>query len=105
MTRIIRLRKECPEIGWGQWKILPTRTPSVLAIAYQLEGSTLVCVHNFDGVATEISLRLDVDASSLTNLMLDEDIYPDARGRYGITLEAFGYGWCRAGPAREALRP
>ena len=24
-TRMIRLRKECPEIGWGAWRILPTR--------------------------------------------------------------------------------
>jgi maltose alpha-D-glucosyltransferase/alpha-amylase len=27
--RTIRMRKECPEIGWGDWKILPTGTEQV----------------------------------------------------------------------------
>ena len=36
MTRLIRLRKECPEIGWGDWKILATRSPHVLALRYRL---------------------------------------------------------------------
>src|SRR3712207_6749471 len=31
MERMIRARKECPEIGWGAWQILETSSPQVLA--------------------------------------------------------------------------
>ncbi|MDQ3277734.1 MAG: alpha-amylase family protein, partial [Bacteroidota bacterium] len=34
MTALIRLRKECPEIGWGQWQIVNTKNPVVLGICY-----------------------------------------------------------------------
>ena len=31
--RIIRMRKEVPEIGWGDFQIIPMRDPSVLVDA------------------------------------------------------------------------
>jgi len=30
MIELIRIRKECPEIGAGEWQILPTRSRQVL---------------------------------------------------------------------------
>ena len=48
MIRMIRLRKQCPEIGWGDWQILKTDSPSVLVMRYDWRGNSLVIVHNFD---------------------------------------------------------
>jgi maltose alpha-D-glucosyltransferase/alpha-amylase len=45
---MIRLRKECPEIGWGDWQILGTGSAHALALEYQWRGNALVIVHNFD---------------------------------------------------------
>ena len=45
-SRLIRIRKECPEIGWGTWDIVPTRPPNTLAIQYLWRNTSLVCVHN-----------------------------------------------------------
>ena len=36
MERIIRMRKEVPEIGWGDFSFLPLRTPGVLAMQYDM---------------------------------------------------------------------
>ncbi|MGH7464003.1 MAG: alpha-amylase family protein, partial [Longimicrobiales bacterium] len=44
---MIRVRKECPEIGWGDWHILPTGSAHVLAMRYDWRGNSLVIVHNF----------------------------------------------------------
>ena len=46
MERMIRMRKEAPEIGWGEFSILPTRTPEVLAIRYDWRNNSIVVVHN-----------------------------------------------------------
>ena len=45
--RIIRTRKECPEISWGDWQILRSGTEQVLAMRYDWEGQTAVFLHNF----------------------------------------------------------
>src|SRR4029079_15006852 len=58
MTGMIRLRKQCPEIGWGDWRIVPTGSRSVLAIAYTWRGNTIVTVHNLAQEAREARLRL-----------------------------------------------
>ena len=34
--RIIRMRKEVPEIGWGDFKVIATRDPAVLVDALRL---------------------------------------------------------------------
>ena len=41
------MRKECPEIGWGDWKILKTGADGVLAIQYSWKGSRVTTIHNF----------------------------------------------------------
>jgi maltose alpha-D-glucosyltransferase/alpha-amylase len=45
--RMIRLRKACPETGWGNWTILETGSSQVLAIKYEWQGQILVTIHNF----------------------------------------------------------
>src|SRR6195256_6071080 len=39
--RIIRMRKEVPEIGWGDFKILATRDASVLAVQYEWRNNSV----------------------------------------------------------------
>ena len=57
MTRLIRLRIECPEIGWGDWKLVATRSPHVLALLYRWRGTAVLCLHNFDEQPHEVTLR------------------------------------------------
>ncbi|MCU1278335.1 MAG: trehalose synthase [bacterium] len=92
--RIIRMRKECPEIGWGDFQIVHTGAPSVLALRYQWRNNALYAVHNLAGEAVEITLR---EPDCLQNLLSFDDSKPGRGGRHQITLEPYGYRWFRVG--------
>jgi maltose alpha-D-glucosyltransferase / alpha-amylase len=104
MTALMRIRKECPEIGWGQWEILDTGLTQVLCMHYEWEGSALILLHNFDEKAHEVHLKLKkyVD-KSLMNLMEQSQSVADEKGLHRITLEAYGYRWLRVNDLRHKL--
>ncbi|MGH7846508.1 MAG: alpha-amylase family protein [Candidatus Binatia bacterium] len=102
---MIRLRKECPEIGWGDWKILKTGSPSVLALRYDWRGNSLVIMHNFAEKAYEARIKLDVQGGEkLVNLMVKDESIADESGAHKIALEAYGYRWYRVGSLNHILR-
>src|SRR5690606_11478143 len=104
MTTLIRLRQECTEIGWGQWQILKTGNPCVLAMHYHWHGSSLVILHNFSEKAHEIELDLKRGKECrLVNLLAANESEADEKGRHRITLEAYGYRWYRAGDLSHLL--
>ena len=45
--RMIRMRKECPEISWGDFVVLRTDVQEVLAIRYDWRETAMVTLHNF----------------------------------------------------------
>jgi len=68
MERAIRMRKECPEFGWGEWRILETGDPTVFAHACQWLDGHVIAVHNFSDEARTITLKFkDLDASANAN--------------------------------------
>jgi maltose alpha-D-glucosyltransferase/alpha-amylase len=97
MERIIRMRKEVPEIGWGDFTFLPTGTPEVFAILYSWRNNSVVCVHNLCGEPRDISLSVNKDdhACELTNLLSHDHSQPDSKGRHTMLLEPYGYRWYR----------
>jgi maltose alpha-D-glucosyltransferase/alpha-amylase len=103
-VRMIRVRKECPEIGWGTWGILPTRSPHILAICYEWRGNAVVVLHNFSSRPQEARLRVNAPRGrDLTNLLVNEEIHADKSGVHHIALEAQGYRWYRVGGLSYAL--
>ncbi|RYZ50053.1 MAG: trehalose synthase, partial [Chitinophagaceae bacterium] len=56
MTALIRLRKECPEIGWGNWQLVATKELSVLGICYRWEDRFVLAFHNFSDKPVEIRI-------------------------------------------------
>ena len=97
-AQMIRLRKECPEIGWGDWKILKTGCPSVLAIRYDWRGSSLLVVHNFSDKPQEIRVKPGVEGGeTLVNLLASHDSHAQGNGFHRLSLEAYGYRWYRVG--------
>jgi maltose alpha-D-glucosyltransferase/alpha-amylase len=98
MERMIRMRKEAPEIGWGQFSILQTRTPEVLAIRYDWRNNSVLVVHNFSATPREVRLELGAeDSGCLVNLLSRENSDPDASGQHCLILEPYGYRWFRIG--------
>jgi maltose alpha-D-glucosyltransferase/alpha-amylase len=98
MERMIRMRKEAPEIGWGEFSILQTRTPEVLAIRYDWRNNSVIVVHNFSAIPREIWLKVGTeDSGCLVNLLSEENSRPDASGEHCLLLEPYGYRWFRVG--------
>ncbi|MDB5595573.1 MAG: trehalose synthase [Hyphomicrobiales bacterium] len=100
MERIIRMRKEVPEIGWGDFAIVETTDPSVFVIRYDWRDNTVLFVHNLSEDAQEVTFGLGPVAaqnSALINLFTDDHSQPDARGRHKLLLEAYAWRWYRVG--------
>ena len=93
--RIIRMRKECPEIGWGEFTILPTRHKNVLAVRYDWRNNAVIAIHNLADRPDEIAL--DVEEDALVNLLSEAHSKRGHDGRHHIPLEPYGYRWFRAG--------
>jgi maltose alpha-D-glucosyltransferase/alpha-amylase len=96
--RMIRMRKEVPEIGWGDFSIIPTGKPEVLVIRYDWRNNSVLFVHNLSAVPTEIKFgpAAKVDGQ-LVNLLANDHSTPDASGKHRILLESYGYRWFRIG--------
>jgi maltose alpha-D-glucosyltransferase/alpha-amylase len=96
--RMIRMRKEVPEIGWGDFSIIPTGQPEVLAIRYDWRNNSALFVHNLSAVPTEVEFgsAAKVDGQ-LVNLLASDHSTPDASGQHCILLEPYGYRWFRIG--------
>lgn len=102
--RMIRLRKECPEIGWGTWELLRTPLASVLVLRYSWRGTTVLTVHNFDEHPCEVKLTAKaVGGDRLVDLLLEEESLADDTGAHHIRVDAYGYRWFRLGTLNYAL--
>jgi maltose alpha-D-glucosyltransferase/alpha-amylase len=103
-VKMIRLRKECPEIGWGSFSILETGSPHVLAMRYDWRGNSVLVIHNFDQRPHEVQIKLDGEAPArLSNLLVEEELQPDDTGTYKIPMLALAYGWFRIGGLAYAV--
>jgi maltose alpha-D-glucosyltransferase/alpha-amylase len=98
MERLIRMRKELPEIGWGDFSFLRSGTPQVLAMRYAWRNNSVLCVHNLSSEPQEVHLSLPADDETnctLVNLLSEDHSQPDNKGQYGILFEPYGYRWFR----------
>jgi maltose alpha-D-glucosyltransferase / alpha-amylase len=98
MERIIRMRKEVPEIGWGDFSFVATGTPQVLAMRYDWRNNSVLCVHNLSSEPREVRLGPGADDEencALVNLLSDDHSRPDQGGTHHVLLEPYGYRWYR----------
>ena len=94
--RIIRMRKEVPEIGWGDFKVIATRDPAVLVIRYDWRNNSVLFVHNLDEKPREISFAIGLPGDAgklLVNLLSEDHSQANDRGQHRLVLEAYGYRW------------
>jgi maltose alpha-D-glucosyltransferase/alpha-amylase len=97
MERIIRMRKEVPEIGWGDFSFLKIRAKDVLGMIYTWRNNSVLVIHNLSAEPREITFKIDNDSSrcELTNLLSHDHSPPDKDGRHTLLLEPYGYRWYR----------
>jgi len=103
--RIIRARKECPEVGWGTWKVLPTSAPSVLALRYDWRNNAVLFLHNLDPNALSVTFGAgSANGAFLANVLSDDHSRANGRGQHRVELEGYGYRWFRVGGLDYILR-
>lgn len=99
IERIIRMRKEVPEIGWGEFKVLNIADRAVLGVRYDWRNNSVVFLHNLAAEPREIEFSTGLqgeDGKLLVNL-LTADHSRAENGRHTVCLEGYGYRWFRAG--------
>jgi len=107
MERMIRMRKEAPEIGWGNYEILPAGSPAILAIRYDWRDNAVVVVHNLSPNPCEARLSVGLSGDEgrrLVNILSEDHSVAEESGKHSILLEAYGYRWYRAGNLRYLLK-
>jgi maltose alpha-D-glucosyltransferase / alpha-amylase len=107
IERIIRMRKEIPEIGWGDFEVIPSRDSSVLIIRYDWRNNSVLFVHNLNAKPREISFSVGLPNGNgrlLVNLLAENHSRADRRGRHKLVLEPYGYRWYRIGGLAYVLK-
>jgi maltose alpha-D-glucosyltransferase/alpha-amylase len=105
--RIIRMRKEVPEIGWGDFHLVATRDPAVLAIRYDWRNNSVLFLHNLSNVPREVAFDVGVRGETgnlLVNLLSEDHSRVRNGGKHRVLLEAYGYRWYRVGGLDYLLR-
>lgn len=96
MERMIRLRKGCREIGWGDYDVIGTGADGVFAHACRHEDRAIVAVHNFADEEREVELDLsDFPDGRLSDLMGDKEYAPASGDAHVLELGGYGYRWLR----------
>jgi maltose alpha-D-glucosyltransferase/alpha-amylase len=107
MERLIRRRKECPELGWGVCTLLDADVASVLAHRSDWEDSTIVAVHNLGGrrVRTAFVVEDAGEDAVLVDLFGDDDRRVGDGGRVKLELPRYGARWYRLRRAGQRIAP
>jgi maltose alpha-D-glucosyltransferase/alpha-amylase len=98
--RIIRMRKEVPEVGWGDFEVISVRDPAIFIIRYDWRNNSVLFVHNLEEKPREISFAVGLPGEGgnlLVNLLTEDHSRAGAHGRHRLLMEGYGYRWYRVG--------
>lgn len=96
MEKLIRVRKECPEIGYGDWQIIDTDYACVLAHRCTWEGASVIALHNFSSDTVNVTLNFSEAGEDRLHDLLSDQLY-DITADKSPTFELgpYGYRWLR----------
>jgi trehalose synthase len=103
MERLIRRRRECPELGWGTWSLLNTGDPAVFAQRSDWEDSTVVAVHSFAGHDTRARLVIEGEGSLVD--LFEPGEHELQGGEVELDLPPYGAAWFRVRRPGRRLPP
>jgi len=97
--RMIRMRKEAPEIGWGTCTVIDCQDPGVLIMRYEWRENVVVIIHNFHDKPVEIGFSLNNEGNPgmLIDILDGHDSQATGTYEHHMVLEPYGFRWYRAG--------
>jgi maltose alpha-D-glucosyltransferase/alpha-amylase len=97
VSRAVRVRRESPELGWGEWRILDVGDPHVLAIETRWRDDQMVTLHNLSAEPVKVRLPGDLDqpphGQRMRQVLGDTD--PAYSADEAIALGRYGFRWLR----------
>jgi trehalose synthase len=104
MERLVRRRRECPELGWGRCTILDAGHAAVLCHRVDWEGSTVLALHSFAGERLEARVGLEPEVAQAVDLFDGEHETP-RDGALEVGLDPYGARWFRLRREGQRLPP
>jgi maltose alpha-D-glucosyltransferase/alpha-amylase len=98
--RMIRMRKEMPEVGWGNFEIVDVKDKAILALRYDWRNNSVLFLHNFAAEPREIEFKTGLDddkGAQLVNVLSTDHSRAEKNGKHRVCLEGYGYRWYRVG--------
>jgi trehalose synthase len=96
IQRLTRCYRDCPEIGWGDTRILEQPQAAVLALHSRWDDGSLITVHNLSAEAVSVPLAVEADSpDAVLTELLGGDTVPVTDGCCEVPLEGYGYAWLR----------
>jgi maltose alpha-D-glucosyltransferase/alpha-amylase len=90
---MISLRKNCPEIAFGEWEIVGNGTENVLAMLYTWQNRKLLVVHNFSDSDQTATFDKKVLTGQPLKSKIDETLLEADDSGYTIPLRGYDYKW------------
>jgi maltose alpha-D-glucosyltransferase/alpha-amylase len=91
--RLIATRRACPEIGWGECRVLEVGAPSILALRAEWRGNVVITLHNLADRVAEA--RLSADTGRLIRLLGDAEDQAPEDAAHPLTIGCYGFRWFR----------
>ena len=94
--RLIRVRRETPEFGWGSSTLIETADPALFAHRVEWEGSAVIAIHNLADRPATADLDLGPGATGVHDLLELREHHVERRGTCASSSTRYGYLWLRA---------
>ncbi|HEX6965986.1 MAG TPA: alpha-amylase family protein [Gemmatimonadaceae bacterium] len=103
---MIAARKECPEFGWGTYRVLDAGDAAVFAHRCDWSGGTVFALHNLSARACTVTVPLDgASDGEVSELMADHRYGPVGRDPFVAELGGYGFRWFRLGDVHRPAFP
>jgi maltose alpha-D-glucosyltransferase/alpha-amylase len=102
MERLIRMRKECPELGAGEITVLASSDPAIFAHCCTVGDKVVAAVHNLSGEPKTARVDLTKHGACRVIEIIGDHPYDVLEGgAQDLELEPYGYRWFRV----ETIEP
>jgi len=102
--RVIRMRKECPEISWGDFRVLRTNARSVLALCYDWRNTSLITLLNFSKNNVQVEFKPGCDHNDVLVDVFNFSRHRSRKdGSHRIALKPYAWHWLRVGEGDNVL--
>jgi maltose alpha-D-glucosyltransferase/alpha-amylase len=95
MKRLIHIRRDCPEIGWGPSDILDTGLPSVLVHRCQWQDGAIIAAHNLAEKPATFGLDFHQNGEVHLVELFGDHSYDPPKDSAKLELAPYGCRWFR----------